>query len=150
MVEIEVIQFPTGTTMFKNSANDAFATLGTDGSFTFEYAPDGKKPTIVTCLPITTDLDILKNTYYKTGLIKHTSLVESDFLPIGHGGKRDGAGRPRSEETKTPYRVTDEEKEVILRLRRISKKGEVSKSALMKYLSGKLDKLEDNPLAELL
>ncbi|CAM4441560.1 hypothetical protein [Pseudoalteromonas maricaloris] len=144
MVEIEIISFPTGTTMFKNSANDAIATLDKHGVFTFQYEPEGRRPINVTCPILTTDLDILRDAYYKTGLIKHTNLVEADFLPIGHGGKRDGAGRPRSDEPKNPYRITKEEKALIIRLRNIGNTTNVQYSSLLKMLNQRLDDLEGN------
>ena len=90
------------------------------------------------------DEDILKETYYKTGLIKHTQLTEADFLPIGHGGKREGAGRPRSDEPKTPYRITEEEQALIKRLRHIEKHSTQSKPHILKAINKTLDKLEGN------
>ena len=144
MVEIEVIQLPTGTKLFKNSANDAIATVDEHGYFTFQHEQAGKKPINATCPTITMDEDILKETYYKTGLIKHTQLTEADFLPIGHGGKREEAGRPRSDEPKTPYRITEEEQALIKRLRHIEKHSTQSKPHILKAINKTLDKLEGN------
>ena len=42
MVEIEVIQLPTGTKLFKNSANDAIATVDEHGYFTFQLCKQAK------------------------------------------------------------------------------------------------------------
>ncbi|WP_105215946.1 hypothetical protein [Pseudoalteromonas sp. T1lg22] len=121
MVTIEIIPL-SETVLFKNSANDAIGVAGL-GNMRFEYGNKVINFPILPSINTESGRQDVADIYYKRGLIMHTGLVESDFEPSAHGGKRKGAGRKKSEEPKRPVRITQIEKEFIDSFRALSEKG---------------------------
>lgn len=63
------------------------------------------------------------------------------------GGFRVGAGRPRSSETKKAFRVTDAEKEFILKLREVQSQIDLPKDDILKSLIRYAELAKTNLLA---